>query len=124
MGENRDVGWGCLFSSPSQVGAVPLRFPHLDALGFWDLLTWLGLGPKSCVLLAWTLPDCGICWPGWVCAPGSAHLDTPSPWDPLTCWVCAFRTCSPGCSQTPGSAGGGAQGPKSPNPAAATPLFS
>lgn len=47
MGENWDVGWHCLFFSPSQAGSVPLGFAHLDALGFWDLLTWWDLCPKS-----------------------------------------------------------------------------
>lgn len=84
MGENRDVGWGCLCSSPAQVGAVPLGFAHLDTLGFWDLLTCLGLCPKSCIVLTWTLTD-----PGSAHLVGSAHLD-PTDWG----------ICSPGHCQT------------------------
>lgn len=51
-------------------GVVPQGFAHLDALGFWDLLTCSGLCPKTCILLTWTLQTVG-----------SAHLDLLTWWD-------------------------------------------
>ncbi|XP_071312211.1 uncharacterized protein [Agelaius tricolor] len=73
-----------------------------DLLTLWDLCLWI-CSPEhsqdlltSWDLLTWTLQTVG-----------SPHLSTPRTCSP--CGTCAFRTCPPGCSQTPGS-----QGPKPP----------
>ncbi|XP_030921488.1 uncharacterized protein LOC115949179, partial [Geospiza fortis] len=93
-GEIRGVGWGCLLPA----GSEPWGLPHLGALGVWDLLTCLGLCPKTCILLTWTLQTVGsarldlcpwICSPCGTCLPGPAHLSTPR-----TCSPCGI--CSPG----------------------------
>lgn len=59
--------WG---GAACSAGSVPPGFAHLDAPGFWDLLTCSGLCPKTCILLTWTLQTVG-----------SAHLDLLTLWD-------------------------------------------
>ncbi|XP_077048738.1 uncharacterized protein LOC143696440 isoform X11 [Agelaius phoeniceus] len=129
------MSWGCpallalspgalltwILGSAHLLGTEPqsLHSAHLDPADcgicspgpcrLWHLLTCLGLCPKTCILLTWTLQtvgsahldpaDCGICSPGpahlstpwtcsccWICSPGSAHLSTP--WTCSPCGIC------------------------------------
>ncbi|XP_077048733.1 uncharacterized protein LOC143696440 isoform X6 [Agelaius phoeniceus] len=126
------MSWGCpallalspgalltwILGSAHLLGTEPqsLHSAHLDPADcgicspgpcrLWHLLTCLGLCPKTCILLTWTLQtvgsahldpaDCGICSPGpcrlwhlltWTCSPEHS-LDLLMLLDLLT-WICS-----------------------------------